>query len=290
MSSVNSHISEHWRHTRLEPLRQEFTWRDTVLYALAIGVGSQSPGDASDLRFVQGSHAVPLPTFVTTLATTPRCFGVARTAEPVAQVLLSQSLTLHSAVPAQGCVVSEETIEDAYETANRLDAIVRTRRTLHLENGPQIATMSAEFLIRGLGGFGGPRARRAPHPALPARAPDLVAAVQTAPNQALLFQLTGDTNPLHVDPASALAQGFDRPVLHGLSSYGAVGRILLQRLCDDSVERVVSLESRFARPVFPGDLLHVEAWHVADGEAAFRALVPARSVVVQSCGRFTYQP
>jgi acyl dehydratase len=128
------------------------------------------------------------------------------------------------------------------------------------------------LFIRGAGGFGtsaGPLGERRP---VPERAPDLSAEAPTGADQALLYRLSGDRNPLHSDPAFARAVGFDRPILHGLCTFGIAGRVLLHALCDGRADRVRSIEGRFSAPVEPGDVLTVQAWHVEDGRAAFAVL------------------
>jgi acyl dehydratase len=143
-------------------------------------------------------------------------------------------------------------------------------------------------MLRNEGGFGGSgEGQPPPHP-IPERAPDIVDRLGTAPNQALIYRLSGDLNPLHVDPAVAEAAGFPRPILHGLATYGFAGRAVLAAICDNQPERLKRLDVRFSRPMFPGETIKVEIWRDGDGDkggrAAFRATVEERNEVVLDNG------
>ena len=107
-------------------------------------------------------------------------------------------------------------------------------------------------------------------------------------NQALIYRLSGDYNPLHIDPEVAKSAGFDRPILHGLGAYGTVCRALIKVLCGDDPARVRRFDVRFTSPVYPGEPLHVDIWNVGGGDAAFRVVATDRNVVVEDFGRFEY--
>jgi acyl dehydratase len=118
---------------------------------------------------------------------------------------------------------------------------------------------------------------------LPDRAPDHVCDIDTLPRQALIYRLSGDFNPLHADPDVARSVGFDRPILHGLATYGLAARAILKTLLDYDSARLVGLDVRFSAPVYPGETVRFEIWE-EDGEARFRASIPARDVVVLNNG------
>jgi acyl dehydratase len=120
------------------------------------------------------------------------------------------------------------------------------------------------------------------------RAADVTALLPVSLNQALIYRLSGDYNPLHSDPEAARAAGYDRPILHGLCAYGMVGRALLELLCQNEPARFKRLDLRFTRPVFPGEPLQLQVWHMASGAAAFRLLASERNVIVEDFGRFEY--
>ena len=123
----------------------------------------------------------------------------------------------------------------------------------------------------------------APH-AVPDRAPDHVVELATAPNQALIYRLSGDFNPLHVDPAVASAAGFPRPILHGLCTFGVAGRAVLAALCDNDPNRLKRQDARFSSPEFPGETIRTEIWREGDGRAAYRSVVVERDKVVLGNG------
>jgi acyl dehydratase len=141
--------------------------------------------------------------------------------------------------------------------------------------------------IRGEGGFGGDRGPSGKAEA-PERAPDHTVIYATRPDQALLYRLSGDRNPLHSDPKFAARGGFDRPILHGLCSYGFTGRALLHSVCGSDPDRFVGMSARFSKPVFPGEELTVSIWELGDGRAFFRTSTPAGTVI--DGGQLTYRP
>jgi acyl dehydratase len=140
------------------------------------------------------------------------------------------------------------------------------------------------IFCRGDGGFGGPpRQTPPPHP-IPARAPDAVCDLGTRPEMALIYRLSGDYNLLHADPAVARAAGFDRPILHGLGTFGVSGHAVLKTLCGYDPARLISFAGRFSAPVFPGETIRTEMWR--DGAVvSFRARVVERDVVAINNGR-----
>jgi acyl dehydratase len=151
---------------------------------------------------------------------------------------------------------------------------VRERAT-----GEKLCTITASYFLRGDGGFGGPQLRQPePHP-IPERAPDLVKECDTRPDQAFLYALSGDRNPLHRDPAVAKMAGFPRPILHGMCSYGTACRAVLSSVGKYQSERIKQFDVRFSKPVFPGETIVTEMW-VDGGTVSFRATVKERAGVV----------
>ena len=120
------------------------------------------------------------------------------------------------------------------------------------------------------------------------RPPDLTLDLPTRSDQALLYRLSGDYNPLHVDPEAAQSVGFERPILHGLCAYGVVGRAVLKLLCAEDPARLRRLDVRFSSPLYPGETVRTEVWREGDGRAAFRALAAERGVVIQNNGVVEY--
>lgn len=154
------------------------------------------------------------------------------------------------------------------------------------ETGDRLITSRSSVFIRGEGGFGGERGPRDEW-AEPDRAPDHKVTCPTRPEQALLYRLSGDRNPLHSDPAFAARAGFERPILHGLCTYGITGRALLHTVADSDPARFTSMSGRFSSPVFPGEPLTVSIW-VDGGTALFRTVKDDGTVVIDR-GRATFR-
>jgi acyl dehydratase len=153
--------------------------------------------------------------------------------------------------------------------------------------GPLFTTRSSVF-IRGEGGWGGDRGPSGPANVPPDRAPDHQVTYQTTPDQALVYRLSGDRNPLHSDPSFAAMGGFDRPILHGLCTYGFTGRALLHCLAGSEASRFQHIEGRFSAPVLPGDALTVSIWNIGEGEAVFTTATQDGTVVIdQGLCRFS---
>ncbi len=154
-------------------------------------------------------------------------------------------------------------------------------------DGRPLYTNRASVFIRGEGGWGGERGPSGPQNVPPERAPDHEVTYETSPDQAFVYRLSGDRNPLHTDPSFAAMGGFDRPILHGLCSYGFTGRALLHSLCGSDPARFHHVEGRFAAPVLPGEALTVRAWETGDGEAVFTTSVGDRVVIDQGLVKFS---
>jgi acyl dehydratase len=270
---------------------QNYTRRDTILYALALGAGRPDAGAEPALRFTYEKELQALPTMAVVLAQ-PRLWvtdpewGIDYTR------LLhgEQYLAVHRPLPPEGTVRSEESVEEIYDKGPGSAAVMYLRRQLRDAAGELLVEMRAGAFIRGHGGFGGGKRGGGPSlPILPSVGrPDRVADVPTAPDQALLYRLCGDVNPLHVDPQAAKAAGFVRPILHGLCSYGVAGRALIGLYCDHDAARTRALDVRFSSPVYPGETLRVEAWNTSERSAVFRCVVVERDVVAIDNGRFEF--
>jgi acyl dehydratase len=277
---------------QFEPIRHTYARKDTILYALGLGVGAQDPVDPGELKYVYENQLVALPMQAVTLAA-----GAMRLAQPDVginyRMLLhaEQTLALHKPLPVEGTVVSEWKIDEIYDKGADKGAVMyMTRRLFDAGSGDLLVTMGNVAFLRGDGGFGGrSEGQPKPRPVPADRAPDLQATVPAMLNQALIYRLAGDYNPLHIDPQVARGAGFDRPILHGLCAYGMVGRALIKVLCGDEPTRLRRLDVRFTSPVYPGEPLHVDIWKLGEGEAAFRLVATGRKVVVEDFGRFEYE-
>jgi acyl dehydratase len=196
-----------------------------------------------------------------------------------------QGVVLHRPVAPKGTVLGRSRIVEAIDKGRGKGALVYTeRKVTDKASGELVATVTQTTFCRADGGFGGPPREQPPPHKLPERAPDLACELETRPEQAMIYRLSADRNPLHIDPEVAKAAGFPRPILHGLGTFGVVGHALLRTVCDYDPARVRAFAGRFSAPVFPGEAIRTEFWR--DGEVvSFRALVPARNVVAMTNGR-----
>ncbi|MGZ3115217.1 MaoC/PaaZ C-terminal domain-containing protein [Streptomyces sp. H62] len=262
------------------PRVREIAWdhRDVILYHLGIGAGRPAT-DPRELRYTLESRLHVLPSFATVAGGGPPGVigGLSTPGVDVdlARVLHGgQYLRLHRAVPVRGRASAASRLVAAYDKGTAAVLVLRTDVTD--EDGP-LWTDEAEIFVRGEGGWGGargPSGRPAPPPAEP---PDHVAEVPVREDQALLHRLSGDFNPLHADPEFAARAGFDRPVLHGLCTYGSALKSVVDELLDGDVRRVRAYRTRFAGVLYPGETLRVRMWRSADrdGEGAVRVTVSA---------------
>lgn len=267
-----------------------YTERDTILYALALGAARPDPAAPEALRFTYEKQLRALPTMAVVLGTGPAWMTDPQWGIDYTRLVHGeQMLTVHRPLPSSGTIVATESIAEIYDKGAGKGALMYLSRRLHGTQGELLAEVRSAAFLRGNGGFGG-KATGAPTPqAVPVqRQPDAAIDMSIAPDQASLYRLCGDPNPLHIDPGMARAAGFDRPILHGLCTYGIAGRALIALFCEHDEQRVKRLDARFSKPVFPGESLRTEAWRLDAHSAAFRCTVPARGVVVIDNGRFDF--
>jgi acyl dehydratase len=272
-------------------VRQRLRWQDGALYALSLGAG-QDPMDAGELRFVtEGPGMRALPTMAVVLGYPGFWLRDPRTGvDAVRLVHGEQSVEIHAPLPVEGEVIGRSRVTGLVDRGEGKGALLYSERViLDAATGAKLATLGQTTFLRGDGGFGGPGGPvRRPAPE-PEGAPDLVVDLPTRPEAALLYRLNGDHNPLHSDPLVAAKAGFPRPILHGLATFGVVGRALLKAVCGNDPERFGAMECRFSAPVFPGETIRTEIWPQGNG-AAFRARVTERDVVVVGNGRLRLVP
>ena len=253
-----------------EPRLFEWTERDTLLYALGVGAGNQ------DLAFTtENSHDIDqqvLPTFA--VIACPAFGAAALIGSFKFRMLLhgSQQIRLFAPLPPAGklSVVSE--VADIQDKGEGKNAVVMLKGTgRNPETSEVIAETSSTVVIRGEGGFGGQPGQRSQAPEIPDREPDSRTPLPTREDQALIYRLSGDRNPLHSDPwfARELA-GFPKPILHGLCTYGVAGRVLVSELGGGDASKITAIAVRFTSPVFPGETLTTSIWRTGTGQAVFR--------------------
>lgn len=266
---------------------QEFSYgdRETMLYALGIGFG-RDPMNETELPFVYEKDLRTVPTMSSVIA-----WGAGPMRESGINYLMvvhgEQKVTLHKPLPAAADIVADSKVIGAWDKGANKGAIIVTETAIREKaSGDPLCTMQSTTFARGDGGFGGPtEGAPAPHP-IPDRAPDGSCDVETRPDQALLYRLSGDRNPLHSDPGIAKQAGFPRPILHGLCTYGTCCRAIISNALDYDPTRITGFDVRFSAPVFPGDTITVDTWK--DGNVlSFRARVQERDAVVINNGKCT---
>jgi len=264
--------------------------KDVMLYALGVGMG-RDPMDERELPFVYEKGLKVVPTAATVLAS---AMGrPARGADHVEQkpghrpsqinylmvVHGEQKVELHRPLPTSGTFTAQGRTVGAFDKGKDKGAVLLNETIWRDEAGEKVATLTGSSFCRGDGGFGGPTEGQPEPHATPTRAPDLSVDIATRPDQALIYRLNGDRNPLHSDPAFAKGAGFPRPILHGLCTYGITCRAVLENIVDYDPDQILSHQVRFSAPVFPGDVITVDFWK--DGkQISFEARVKERNATV----------
>ncbi len=274
----------------LAPAEQIYDAKDCMLYALGVGLG-HDPMNEDELAFVYEKNLKVLPTMATVLA---HSGSLARNPHSginwVMVVNGEQGFTLERPLAGEGVLVGRTRIVEVIDKGAGKGALLLTERKItNKATGAPIGTVTQTIFCRGDGGFGGPPRQSPPQHPIPSRAPDAVCDFGTRPEMALIYRLSGDYNPLHAEPAAAKAAGFDRPILHGLGTFGVSGHALLKTMCGYDPARLKSFSCRFSAPVFPGETIRTEMWR--DGRVvSFRARVVGRDVVAINNGRAEVTP
>ena len=266
-----------------EPVEVSWDSKDCLLYAVGIGAGTDEL--AFTTENTSGVDQLVFPTFPVVIGWgRGSAMGNIGTFNPALLVHGQQSVTLHRPIPVEGSATLESEVTAMYDKGKA--AVVVTATTATMDGAP-LYTNTASVFIRGEGGWGGDRGPSGPQNVPPERVADHLVTYRTSPDQALTYRLSGDRNPLHSDPSFAAIGGFDRPILHGLCTYGFTGRALLHTLCGSDPARFGHIEGRFTSPVFPGEELTVSMWEMGDGEALFTTSVDDRLVIDQGLLRHT---
>jgi acyl dehydratase len=259
---------------------------DTMLYAQSVGLG-RNPVDRKELGYVyeDGQLLRTLPTMATVLVPDliPADLGWDYT-----QVLhAEQRLSLFRPLPPAARVVISKRVTDVYDLGPSRGAMILLEAEGRLaKDDTALFGVGSTVIARGDGGFGGePGKGPAPHRA-PRRPPDMSCELSTRTDQALLFRLNGDLNPLHADPATARAAGFPRPILHGLCTFGVACHAILKTICDYDPTLITGFDARFSAPVLPGDTLRTDMWQ--DGNiVSFKCTAVERDSLVVRYGKCT---
>ncbi|SDL36965.1 Acyl dehydratase [Nocardioides sp. YR527] len=268
---------------RSEPEERSWTGADTLLYALGVGAGHDDP--LTDLSYTSehGDDACPeqkvLPTFGVMVTWGARRGG-RRMGDfnPAMLVHAEQEVVLHRPLTADGTVSLTSQVTGMYDKGS--GALVASEaQAVDPATGEAVVTTRSSVFIRGEGGFGGDPGPRAASP-IPERDPDELVTMPTWPGQALLYRLSGDRNPLHSDPRFAARGGFERPILHGLCTYGVTGRALIGTIAGGDGDAMASMAGRFSSPVLPGETLQVAMWRVDERTSAFQTRKEDGTVVI----------
>jgi acyl dehydratase len=262
-----------------EPSERSWDHRDALLYALGVGAGALDP-TGFELEFTTentaGLDQKVLPTFATIVGQGGRPMADLGDIDMTKLVHGEQVIILHGEIPVSGTVRITTTVAGMYDKGSAGLVVLESESVDATTGAPAFTTRTGLF-IREAGGFGGPRGPEGDEESelagrpVPSREPDEVVSYATRTDQALLYRLSGDRNPLHSDPAFAKRAGFDRPILHGLCTYGFTGRALLHAVCVSDPARFGAMRARFSKPTMPGDTLSISVWDIGDSaKGAYR--------------------
>jgi acyl dehydratase len=283
---LNYEVCKNWT---FPDIVQRYTERDTMLYALGLGYG-QDPMDRAGLRFVYEKNLQAVPTMVSAMGSPGIWWRDPRTgADAVKLVHGEQDVRLLRTLAPQGTLIARNRVVSITDKGAGKGAIAVLLRTLiDQASGETVAESKNVTFLRGDGGFSeasgvsdpGPE----PLPTIPERPADIEVSYTSRPEAALIYRLSGDVNPLHADPDIAAKAGFDRPILHGLCTYGMGARAVIEKVLDNEAAPLKRLAVRFTSPVWPGETVRYELWREGAGLLRLRASVDARKVVVLNNG------
>jgi len=268
---------------KFDKLTGTHTDRDTILYALGIGEGAD-PMNQKQLQYVYENHsefkALPTMGVIFSLPVLSQVIGgvPGLSFNPMMLLHGEQYLELKNPIPTSGTLTTTAQIRNFYDKGR--GALLIVDATTSDESGKEITFNQISLFIRGIGGFGGDRGPTETPITPPARAPDAVHKEKTSPDQALLYRLSGDLNPLHADPDMAGIGGFEKPILHGLCFFGYAARAVLHNFCDSDASRFKAIRARFAKHVFPGETIITEMWKVSATRIVLQCKVEEREGIV----------
>lgn len=255
---------------KFAPVRQTYTEKDCMLYALGVGMGID-PLDEECLRFVYEENLKVVPSQSVMMAHPGFWAKEEDTGLDWVKVLhAGQEIILYKPLPSSGTVEATTVVTDVIDKGERIGALVLTDRVVRdAATGEKLCKLVTTILARGDGGFGGARKATPKTDVIPSGEPDEVCDLPTLPQQALLYRLNGDFNPLHASPEVARNAGFKAPILHGLCTLGVLTHALLKTCCDYDPAKFKRLRLRFSAPVYPGETIRTEIWRNGK-EMAFR--------------------
>jgi len=241
-----------------ENIEISYTDKDSILYGLGVGLGND-PMNMDELKYVYENGQIALPSMATNFQYHSSLLMSANL-NFIMVVHGEQKLSIINPIPVSGEFIADMKVINCFDKGASKGAIVEVETTVKLKSdGTEICKLISTTFARGDGGFGGPESP--PQKVYePEGTPDIVDEITTKPDQALIFRLSGDYNPLHSDPNFAKAAGFPKPILHGLCTYGVACRSIVKTACDKDVKKLKSFNCRFSSPVFPGETIVTEMW------------------------------
>ena len=264
-------------------IRAPYAPRDTILYALGLGA-MQDPMNTRELRWVYEKDLQALPSMACVLAHPGHWVAEPELGIDWVRLLhAEQSFDLDRPLPPHGVVIGSYRITGLADKGPSKGALLYLQKTLRLENGDAVGKVTSTYFMRGDGGCGNWGEVDPEAPAVPSRAADGSIDLPTLPVAALIYRLSGDPNPLHADPEVARKAGFERPILHGLCTYGVACQSLVRAVCDFDASRLRGMRARFTRPVFPGETIRTQ-WWIEDGRVHFQSRSVERDEVVLDRG------
>ena len=269
----------------LETKNQKFSYsdRETMLYGLGVGFG-KDPLNNEELKFVYERDLKTAPSMATVIS-----WGAGNMRDSGINYLLvlhgEQRLKVYEPLPNAADILVDSSVKGVFDKGKEKGALIITETDIKLKESEKLlCTLSSTTFARGDGGFGGPNdGAPTPH-SIPERKSDDEFFADTEPNQALIYRLSGDRNPLHSDPEIAKAAGFDAPILHGLCTYGTACRTIISNVCNYDSTLIEEFNVRFSSPVYPGEKISTEIWK-DDNVISFRCWVRDRNVMVLNNGK-----
>ena len=264
-----------------ENIEISYTDKDSILYGLGVGLGND-PMDIDELKYVYENGQIALPSMATNFQYHSSLLMSAKL-NFVMVVHGEQKLSIINPIPVSGDFLADMKVLNCFDKGASKGAIIDVETTVKLKSdGTEICKLISTTFARGDGGFDGPESP--PQEIFePEGSPDLVDEITTKPDQALIFRLSGDYNPLHSDPNFAKAAGFPKPILHGLCTYGVACRSIVKTTCDNDVKKLKSFNCRFSSPVFPGETIVTEMWKNGN-DINFQSKVKERDKIILKNG------
>ena len=267
---------------KIGPYTKDYTWKDTVLYALGVGAGF------SDLDYCYEKDLKVIPSFaITTIYDLMPDLATASNVNLAGILHGEHEIIFHNPIPPEGTLSTEGAITHYYDKGKKKGALIIAKFETRHSNGTKLFTSTATVFARLDGGFGGDDAPKKQID-IPDGEPDFVVEATPAPDQPLIFRLCGDTFQLHVDSEFAEMAGFEKPIMHGLCTHGYACRALIEALVPGEPQKVRRLDCRFKRPLYPGLPIKTLIWKIDDGKALWRVINAESGEVVMDNGLFEY--